>query len=359
MEESHAQRRVELLEQELASVYGSSSYKVGRAVTWLPRALRDLKAFVKWNHGLAGCMRYWQTKKKYAALCESRDYAYWACLTPDHYEEALKRWFELNSDETLDLANPLTYNQKSQWLKLHDDLERRTLLSDKYLVRDWVKEKIGAEYLVPLLGVWDSFDEINFDALPDKFALKANHGSGWNVIVPDKSKLDKADAKKKFDTWMQLNYTYVMGGLERQYEAIAPKIVCEQYMENDGGELYDYKFFCFDGKCHYIKYVCGRYNDRDEEMVFYDRDWNWQPFNYIVPMTHPDLPRPKSLAKMLELAEVLAADIPAVRVDFYELPDGRVIFGEMTFTSYGGIPEWHPAEANRMMGDLIPLPAKK
>lgn len=358
MEQSHAQRRVELLEQELSAVYNSSSYKIGRAVTWLPRTLRGVCAFVADNHGLGGCLKYWKIHKKYAALSGSKDYAYWACLTPDQYEQALKKWFELNSDEVLDLANPVTYNQKSQWLKLHDDLALRTLLSDKYLVRDWVKGKIGEEYLVELLGVYDRFDEIDFDALPDKFALKANHGSGWNVIVQDKAKLDKADAKRKFDAWMQLNYSYVMGGLELQYEKIQPKIICEQYMENDGGELYDYKFFCFDGKCHYIKYVCGRYNDRDEEMVFYDTDWNWQPFNYIVPLTHPDLPRPKSLEKMIELAEVLSAGMPAVRVDFYELPNGKIIFGEMTFTSYGGIPEWHPADANRMMGDLIPLPKK-
>ena len=355
-EESHAQRRVELLEKELQAVYGSSSYKIGRAVTWLPRALRGGAAFARRMGGAAGVVRYWRAWRKYTPLSGKKHYAYWMCLPPQHYEEALKEWFEQNSDEELDLQHPVTYNQKAQWLKLHDDLKMRTLLSDKYLVRDWVKDKIGEEYLIPLLGVWDRFDEIDFDALPDKFALKANHGSGWNIIVPDKAKFDRADAKRKFDTWMQLNYAYMMGGLELQYRDIKPRILAEQYLENEGGELYDYKFFCFDGKVHYIKYVCGRYNDRDEQMVFFDRDWNRQKFNYIVPYTEPDVPRPQNLEKMIQLSETLSAGFPCVRVDLYQLADGTIQFGEMTFTTYGGIPEWHPASANRMMGDLIHLP---
>ena len=356
MHELTAEQQAQLLRHELEAVYGSSSYKIGRAITWLPRhAVRGLKYLL--HNGPVTSVRYILVYAKYHKIA-NKNYAYWACLKEKDYPEALKKWFlETNYTHTpLDLDHPKTFSEKTQWLKLHDHLEDKYMLVDKYLVRDWVKEKIGEEYLIPLLGVWDHFDDIDFDALPDKFALKTNHGSSWNYIVPDKSKMDRQDAKKKFDTWMQLNYAYMMGGLELQYRDIVPKILAEKYLENDGGELYDYKFFCFDGKVHYIKYVCGRYSDQPEQMVFYDRDWNRQKFNYIVPYTEPEIPRPKKLEKMIELSEILSAGFPCVRVDLYELADGTIKFGEMTFTTYGGIPEWHPAEANLMMGSLIHLP---
>ena len=166
-----------------------------------------------------------------------KDYDYYRSLDPSQYEEELKDWYKRRTKKELDLENPKTFNEKIQWLKLYDSTPIKTKLADKYLVREWVKEKIGEEYLVPLLGVWDKFDDIDFDKLPDKFVLKCNHGCGWNLIVTDKSKIDKVEAKKKFDKWMNTNFAFC-NGLELHYKNIQPKIIAEEYLENNGGDLY-------------------------------------------------------------------------------------------------------------------------
>lgn len=190
------------------------------------------------------------------------DYDYYAQLSPQAYASELQEWFWDVMGKKLDLDNPRTYNEKIQWLKLYDSTPLKTRLADKYLVRDWVKEKIGEEYLVPLLGVWDSFDEIDFDALPQSFVLKANHGCGWNLIVKDKRLLDREDARRKFQTWMKLNFAY-RNGLELHYMNIRPRIIAEAYLENDHDDLNDYKVFCFggEGPAHYVSH---RPKDRDE-----------------------------------------------------------------------------------------------
>ena len=131
------------------------------------------------------------------------------------FPQMLKKWYKKRTGRELNLENPQTFNEKIQWLKLYDNSPLKTKLADKYLVRDWIKQEIGEEYLIPLLGVWNSFDEIDFDKLPEQFVLKANHGCAWNIIVKDKSKFDKAKAKKKFDKWMRRNYAY-KAGLELQ-----------------------------------------------------------------------------------------------------------------------------------------------
>lgn len=238
---------------------------------------------------------------------------------------------------------PQDLQRKDAVLKLYGHLDEQRDLVDKYKVRDWIREKVGEEYLIPLLGVWDRFDEIDFDKLPDRFVLKTNHGAGWNYIVQDKSKLDKADAKAKFDLWTKLNFTYYQGGLELQYEHIQPKIIAEQFIENDGGDLYDYKLCCFDGEPKVIIYIMNRYVDADERIICFDTDWNVLPFNLFTPLEQPDdIPRPKNLEKMVEVARTLSQGIPFVRVDLYALNDGTIKFGEMTFTTYSGIARGTP-----------------
>lgn len=217
MSELTAEEQAKLLRHELEAVYGSSSYKIGRAVTWLPRnAKRGLKYLL--HNGPVVSAKYIYTYAKYHKIA-NENYAYWACLQKKDYPEALKKWFlETNYTHTpLNLEHPKTFSEKTQWLKLNGGLEDVYPLVDKYAVREWVKEKIGEEYLIPLLGVWDNFDDIDFDALPDKFMLKVNHGAGWNIAVQDKSKFDKADAKRKIEGWLKLNYCYLMGGLDVQY----------------------------------------------------------------------------------------------------------------------------------------------
>ena len=339
------------------AVYGSSSYKIGRAVTWLPRnAKRGLKYLL--HNGPVISAKYIYTYAKYHKIA-NKEYAYWACLQKKDYPEALKKWFlETNYTHTpLDLEHPKSFSEKTQWLKLYGGFEDVYPLVDKYAVREWVKEKIGEEYLIPLLGVWDRFDDIDFDKLPDKFMLKVNHGAGWNIAVQDKSKFDKADAKRKIESWLKLNYCYLMGGLDVQYIHIKPRIIAEKFIENGGGDLYDYKIFCFNGEPKIILHIEERYTDKEERMFFLDTDWNQLPFNINVPLElDADLPRPANLEKMLDIARTLSQGYTAVRVDLYSLNDGSIKFGEMTFTTESGISRWHPESANDFMGSLIHLP---
>lgn len=283
------------------------------------------------------------------------NYDFYAQLKPQAYASELQEWFYNITGQRLDLEHPKTYDEKIQWLKLYDSTPLKTRLADKYLVREWVKEKIGEEYLVPLLGVWDSFDEIDFDALPQRFVLKANHGCGWNLIVKDKSQLDLEDAREKFNTWMGLNYAYC-NGLELHYMHIQPKIIAEEYLENDHDDLRDYKVFCFGGKAHHIMYLTDR--KVGMKMSFYDLDWNKQNFVYSFPLNDQDVPRPQRLEELIEVSEKLAQGFAHARVDFYILNDGTLKFGEITFTSATGTCKWNPPQQDQIYGDLIELPGK-
>ena len=366
--------RAEQAEQEIRNIRASASYRIGRFITWIPRMVRGFFRCYQ-EHGASYTWRrvleHLHIQKKPAhqlqpaspapsavqkkPLTIKKDYNYYQNLTPEQYPAELCAWFKSTTGQTLDLDNPRTFNEKLQWLKLYDSTPLKTRLADKYLVRDWVKEKIGEEYLIPLLGVWDSFDEIDFDQLPNQFVLKANHGCGWNIIVKDKSTFDKADAKKKFDTWMNTNFAYRFG-LELQYMNIEPKIIAEEYLENGDNDLYDYKVFCFDGRAESIMFLSERKTGL--KMAFYDLQWNKLPFTYSFPRNPEDIPKPQNLDLLISLAEKLSEGFAHVRVDFYILNDGTLKFGEMTFTSASGSCKWNPPEQNRIYGDLITLPPK-
>ena len=271
---------------------------------------------------------------------------------------ALQDWYFEKTGEILNLENPQTFNEKIQWLKLYDNSPLKSQLGDKLKVRDWVTKKIGAKYLVPLLGVWKAFGEINFATLPKQFVLKCNHGSGYNIIVNDKDKLDLEQAKKTIDFWLQQNYTF-KEGLELYYENIKPMIIAEEYLENSTNDLYDYKFWCFNGKVEYIQFLSNRYLNGGLKMAFYDRQWNKQDFVYSYPLDDKNILKPSNLNEMIKLAEKLATGFIHVRVDFYRLNDGKIYFGEMTFASMSGTCEWIPTSANKTMGSLIKLNANK
>jgi len=283
-----------------------------------------------------------------------RDYDYYEDLFTNRYEKELKIWYKAKTGEDLNLQNPKTFNEKIQWLKLYDSTPLKTRLADKYLVREWVAEKIGAEYLIPLLGVWDSFDEIDFDKLPERFVLKANHGYHWNYIVTDKSLFNKEEAKAKFDEWLNTNFAFK--GLELHYMNIPPKIIADEYLENEENDLYDYKVFCFGGKAEIINYISGR--NRDVKEAYFDLNWRKLPFTTSFARNNAEISKPKNLELLIELAEKLAAGFPHVRVDFYILNDGSLKFGEMTFTTANGLDKWDPPEYNRVYGDLLKLPPK-
>ncbi|MBR1825780.1 MAG: glycosyltransferase [Alphaproteobacteria bacterium] len=252
------------------------------------------------------------------------------------------------------LDSPRTFNEKIQWLKLYDSTPIKTRLADKYLVRDWVKEKIGEEYLIPLLGVYDKFEDIDFAKLPDKFVIKCNHGCSYNIIVKDKSQLDLTDVKAKLDKWMNENYAF--HAFELHYRDIQPKIIIEKYIENAGtNDLYDYKLWCFNGKVYYIQFLSER-NLGGLKMAFYNRKWQKQKFVYSYPLDKKDMPKPNNLQKMILLAEKLSQGFNHTRVDFYRMNDGKLYFGEMTFTSASGICKWNDENTNRYFGSLITLP---
>ena len=272
------------------------------------------------------------------------------------YREQLEGWYLRRAREVLRLDDPRTYNQKIQWLKLFESTPIKTRLADKYLVREWVRERIGEKYLIPLLGVYRSFDEIDFDPLPSQFVIKGNHGCGYNMIVRDKAQLDLDKAREEVDRWMRSNYGK-RAGMELHYRDIEPLVVIEKFIENksSGGDLYDYKFWCFNGRVGYVMFLSER-NLSGLKMAFYDRDWVKQPFVPTRSVDGKTMPRPDNLDEMIGLAEKLSRGFAYVRVDLYRLDDGTVYFGEMTFTPASGLCHWNMPEMNVKFGDMIELP---
>ncbi len=217
-----------------------------------------------------------------------------------------------------------------------------------------MEEQIGKEYLIPLLGVWDTFDEIDFSALPDKFVMKPTHASGCNIIVHDKSKLDMKAMKAHFDFWMA--YDYSRQALEKCYYGIPRKIIAEQFLDANGHDLPDYKFFCIHGE----PILCWVDLDRSTNHTrnVYDTDWNLLPLTIKYPSSSKVVEKPAGFSRMLDLARKLSKPFPQVRVDFYNL-NGKIFFGELTFVSGSGQEKFTPDSYNRKFGDMLHLPERK
>ena len=253
----------------------------------------------------------------------------------------------------LDLKNPKSYSEKIQWLKLFDNDKLRTQLTDKVLVREWIKDKIGEKYLIPIYGVYDSFDEIDFDKLPNQFVIKTNHSSGWNIIVKDKKIFDKKKAKRKIERWLKRDYG-LWSEFEIHYSPIVPKIIIEKYVVDSAGELNDYKFLCFDSECKYFWMDFDRTSNHKRNV--YDLNWNLQPWNQFTYGNYEGIvEKPKNLDKMIEIAQILCRGFKHVRVDLYNV-DGNIYFGEMTFTNGSGFEGIFPEEYDYKLGELIKLP---
>ena len=274
-------------------------------------------------------------------------------ITKDYWH--LKYVFWKRFGRNLPLGNPQTFTEKIQWLKLYDRNPSHTLKADKYSVRDFVKNTIGEQHLVKLYGVWDRAEDIDFDALPDRFVLKANHGCGWNIICSDKSQLDRKETVKKLNEWLNINYYDLSGSAEWVYKNIQPRIICEEFLEaNTEWGLLDYKIFCFNGQPTLVKVVFDRFGEGTVNI--YDTLWNRLPVTYMYPPNMADAPPPPCLKEMLQLASSLAKDIPFVRVDFYD-HNGKIIFGEMTFYPCSGLVPWEPIEFDHELGKLLKLPS--
>ena len=259
-----------------------------------------------------------------------------------------------HTGEKLNLEAPENYNQKIQWLKIFDNQKIKCPLSDKYLVREWVSSKIGREYLVPLLGVWDNPDEINFADLPDSFCLKANHGSGMNLAVRDKSKLDIPQAIKKMHRWLM--QTYGLHGYEPQYFNIPRKIIAEEFIEQSDGDLVDYKIHCFDGKPGIIQVIGSRDLVKHTAYeAFFSSEWERNDLMYHTYAQYEITPeKPDFLDDLLKIAGILSEGFKYVRVDLYYV-QGHIKFGEMTFTPACGFSKWLSQENNKVVGDMIRL----
>lgn len=282
---------------------------------------------------------------------------YYEKLNYQESAEVLRECFQSATEEKLDLEKPITFNQKIQWMKMFDSTPIKTRLADKYLVRPWVSQTIGEKHLIPLAGgPWYSEKDIDFDALPEKFVLKANHSSGMNIIVTDKSKIDVEKTRKECGKWLRKNYG-LRADMELHYRDIKPCIIAEEYMENLAGDLPDYKCYCFNSEPRYIQVIVNRKDGG--QMAFYDLDWNDAGFSHIhFKAMEQKIPKPRQLDKVIKLARKLSDGFAFVRVDFYLLGDEDIFFGEMTFTPASGIRHWVPEGTNEMLGEMITLPEK-
>ena len=295
-----------------------------------------------------------QLAKRVWRIEKERSTDYFSRLDPLQYSHELKAWYLQKTGKILDLDHPKTYNEKIQWFKLYGITPEISLLSDKLAVRDYVASKIGEKYLIPLIGSWNYPEDIDFGSLPDRFVLKANHGSGYNYLVYDKSLLNVNEIMDTANQWLRQDFAF-LNGFELQYHSIPRRLLIEEYLENSDGDLHDYKFRCFNGKVELISFVSDRYNEM--KMNWFNRDWN----SLCITLdghqrSENSIPRPDNLDEMIEKAETLAAGFPQVRVDLYRMNDGHIYFGEMTFTPSSGVAKWNPLELDMQLGQLFTYP---
>ena len=246
--------------------------------------------------------------------------------------------------------NPQTYTEKMQLLKLAPESEKLWIYADKYEVRKFVRKTIGSQYLNKLYGVYQNAEEIDLNALPNKFILKPTHGSGPIIICKNKADLNWPETKKILNRWLKKNYYHKFK--EKSYKLIKPKIICERYLEDKQGNLYDYKFFCFHGKSKFIQVDLDRYVHHTQN--FYTPSWRKLPLARCFPVFKKPLKKPSNLKKMLKIASSLSANFPHVRIDLYNV-DNHIYFGEMTFTSFAGNPVFKPKKYDYIIGKYFKL----
>ncbi|WP_439033487.1 ATP-grasp fold amidoligase family protein [Bacillus paranthracis] len=271
-------------------------------------------------------------------------------------DKFLETKFWLRTGKKLDLKKPMTFNEKLQWLKLYDRNPEYTQLVDKLEVRKHIEKTIGKEYLIPLLGEWDMFEDIDFNLLPNQFVLKCTHDSGGLIVCVDKGALNLKKAKKKINRSLKRNFYY--HGREWPYKNVKPRIICEKFMVDESGiELKDYKIFCFLGEPKIIQVDYNRFEGHKRNL--YDADWNYVSSSIKHP-TDPErlIEKPEKLEEMLQLARILSKEYYHVRVDFYSIKD-KIYFGEMTFYHGSGYEKFEPEEFGYKMGSWLQLPTDK
>ena len=263
----------------------------------------------------------------------------------------VRRAYRLRTGKALDLANPKDFSEKIQWLKLFYRSPLLSTLVDKYAVKSYIAACIGSEYCVPTAAVFDKADDIMLSTLPDALALKATHGSGWNIIEKDKTKLDERAVRDYFRFFLRKNY--YLYSKEYAYRNVTPRVICEPLLFDDNGDIpMDYKVFCFAGRALFTQVDHDRFTNHTR--AFYDRSWNKMKFSIGFPESNVLLPRPLEFDRMVNVSEKLARDLPFVRVDFL-LAGNRPYINELTLYPGNGMEKFTHAEWDRKLGDLVEL----
>lgn len=271
-------------------------------------------------------------------------------------EKYLKKKFKLKMGKELNLENPQTFNEKLQWLKLYDrGNDSLPATVDKYAVKQIVADKIGEQYVIKAYGIWDSFEEIEFDKLPNKFVLKTTHDCGGVVICKDKKTFDYEKAKSFLEMHLQRRYFY--HAREWPYKNAKPRILAEEFVGKEDECLVVYKVFCFGGEPRIIQVIQGD-KSKDETIDYFDENWNLLSLRQNFPNSVNHLPKPDCLQEMLELSNKLSSHRPFLRVDWYII-DGKLKFSEFTYYSDAGFAQFEPEEWDYKLGEWIELPLKK
>ncbi len=264
----------------------------------------------------------------------------------------LEKLYRANFGKELNLEDPQTFNEKLQWLKLYDRKPIYTTMVDKYAVKKYVADKIGEEYIIPTLGVWDKFDDIDFDALPEQFVLKCTHDSGGLAICRDKNTFDIGAARKKINRCLKRNYYWLCR--EWPYKDVPPRIIAEKYMVDESGyELKDYKFFCFNGRVDYVEVDFNR----QIEHKLNPYDLNWNPLNFCDKSKNDysaNIKKPDRLDDMVKAAELLSEDMKFLRVDMYSIGSAFYV-GELTLFPGSGFIDFRPEQVDCILGDKLDL----
>ncbi len=263
----------------------------------------------------------------------------------------LKMLYKAKMGKTIDFNNPKTCNEKMQWLKLHDRNPIYTTMVDKYLVKDFVSKKIGEEYIIPTLGVWECFEDIDFDNLPERFVLKCTHDSGGLVVVKDKSFLDMKEARKKIKHCMKRNY--FTNTREWPYKNVRPRIIAEKFIGEVDVAPVDYKFYCFDGEIDSVMLCLNRELGKPK-FVFMDMNWNRIFYQKDEPDIDVELVKPKNFDVMVDVVRKLCKGLKEIRVDLYNI-NGTIYFGELTFFNQSGFDVDITYETDLMWGEKIKL----
>ena len=268
-------------------------------------------------------------------------------------KEAILKLYKNYSGKLPNLEQPNTFSEKLQWMKLNYQNPLMTICADKWEVRDYLKKKGYGALLSNVISVHDTINDFQVEKLPKNFVVKATHGSGWNLICTDKEKINWFWWKKIMNIWLHNNIFWP--GREWPYMSMKPRLIVEEFLTDISGQLMDYKFFCFNGKVHFVQANKGR-ETKNHAQNFYNLDWNILPFGKdLEPRPDISIEKPLNLIKMSEIAEDLSKEFPFVRVDFYEV-NGKVIFGEMTFYPKSGLPDFTPIKYDAIIGDLLILP---